>query len=870
MDTEVIEVAKFEYGSEIICVDFHLHTRRDKEFTYSGEEDRFVSDYIDALNAKDISVGVITNHNKFDVNEYKALRSKGRKHDICILPGVELSVKEGGNGLHVLIVFNPDEWIENDDINNFLAGAFTGISNRENANTSCNYDLPSTLKKLEECGKDYFVIFAHIEQDKGLLKECKGGLITSLAQNEFFSRRVLGVQKLRTRDHIPNLHQWLGYEIAFVEGSDPKNINDIGKDGCQSYIKVGEASFDAIKYALIDHENRFFNANERSSHSYIKSMKFTGGKFGGVTLNLSHQLNTLIGIRGSGKSSVLEVLRWGLNIKPFVDDKYKEELVKNILGSGGQLSMVVADEHGREFEVRRILGENSSVLDMSGNDIAVSIQSLIKNPLYFGQKDLAFSKPGYEFELLNKLVGNKIAMHETNLAAHIETLCVLIGNLLSISKLPEMIKDLEEKNRDLEHRMKIFEEKGIASKLEKQTAHNADILKLNSIVANARDMAKSIITNIRSCDLNSISFEGYESKYNQELIGSVSAVISQFIDKITRISQIALELQTDVQSLTTLENTLFDCVEQLKEEFAQIKREINDDTLDPDSFLNYKRDHDKNKELIERHKKTLESLTSIKDSIKSEIRKRNELLQSIFTAYNNEIGKINDRQEALQLSIEFKGNKAQFLEDLKVNFRGTGISETKYKSLSESFSDYVAILDDYFLNSGKKLKSIISEGEFSKVGEKIEKSYKDMAETICPDIVEIKYHGKPLKRHSIGQRASALILFILEQQQHDVIIIDQPEDDLDNQVVYSEFISTLKAKKSNIQFVFATHNANIPVLGDAERVISTECVDESFTLSAGNIDTPTSHKQIVEIMEGGYDAFNRRNAIYSSWANAAR
>lgn len=863
-------MAKFEYGSEIICVDFHLHTRKDKEFIYSGEENRFVNDYIDALQEKGINVGVITNHNKFDVNEYKALRSKGCKRGITILPGVELSVKEGGNGLHILIIFNPDEWIDNDDINNFLAGAFSGISNRENANTSCNYDLPSALKKLEEFGKDYFVIFAHIEQDKGLLKECKGGLITSLSKDEIFSNRVLGAQKLRTRDNIANLRQWLGYDIAFVEGSDPKNINDIGKLGCQSYIKIGAASFDAIKYALTDHENRFYRKIEQSGHSHVKSMKFTGGKFHEITLNLSPQLNTLIGIRGSGKSSVLEVLRWGLDIKAFVDDKYKDDLVKNILGSGGLLSMHVIDEHGREFEVRRIYGENPSVLDMSGNDVAVSVQSLIKNPLYFGQKDLAFSKPGYEFELLNKLVGNKVSTNEMELTEHIENLCTLIGELLSLSKLPDIIKELEEINRDLEHRMKIFEEKGIASKLEKQTAYSTDILKLNNVVANAKNITESIVENITSQDLSSISLEGYISKYNQELIENLKTVISQFLDKISSISQIGLELQADVTSLITLENKLATTFGQLKDEFAQIKREINDEILDPDSFLNYKRDHSKNKESIERHKKTLESLQNLSDSIKSEIRKRNELLQSIFNAYKNEIGEINNRQEALQLSIQFKGDKDQFLEDLKATFRGTGISEIKYKSMSDSFSDFVAILEDYFLNNGKHLKTIISEGEFIKVGEKIEKGYNDMAKTLCPDIVEIKYHGKPLKRHSIGQRASALILFILEQQQHDLIIIDQPEDDLDNQVVYSEFISTLKKKKSDIQFIFATHNANIPVLGDSERIISTECIDENFTLSAGNIDTPASQNQIVEIMEGGYEAFNRRNAIYSSWANLSK
>jgi predicted metal-dependent phosphoesterase TrpH len=86
-------MAKFDYGSEILCVDFHLHTQRDKEFKYTGEENSFVGDYVDALKQKDISIGVITNHNKFDIGEFKALRKKARQNDIFLLPGVELSIK---------------------------------------------------------------------------------------------------------------------------------------------------------------------------------------------------------------------------------------------------------------------------------------------------------------------------------------------------------------------------------------------------------------------------------------------------------------------------------------------------------------------------------------------------------------------------------------------------------------------------------------------------------------------------------------------------------------------------------------------------------------------------------------------------------
>ncbi|MEG1062076.1 MAG: PHP domain-containing protein, partial [Oscillospiraceae bacterium] len=126
----------FEAGLKFVRVDFHLHTCKDKEFSFTGELNSFVKDYVSALKQANINVGVITNHNKFDQDEYKAIRKAAKKEDIYILPGVELTIKEGANGIHTLIVFDPDAWISNGDnhIQTFLTAAFATIPNPENRN----------------------------------------------------------------------------------------------------------------------------------------------------------------------------------------------------------------------------------------------------------------------------------------------------------------------------------------------------------------------------------------------------------------------------------------------------------------------------------------------------------------------------------------------------------------------------------------------------------------------------------------------------------------------------------------------------------------------------------------------------------------
>lgn len=471
----------FEYGLEYIRVDFHLHTNKDKEFIYDGEKNDFVKSYVNALKQSGIGIGVITNHNKFDKDEYVAIRKAAKKEDIFILPGIELTVKEGANGIHTLIIFNPDEWIENgtNHIQSFLAGAFANVSNPENRNTKCKYDLRRTLEELESYGRDYIVIFAHVDQSSGLFSECKGGLLESLANIISFKKRVLGLQKSRTRDNVDKFKQYFGYMPALIEGSDPKNINDIGKGDKTSYLKMGEYSYYAVKFALQDYNNRISENIPSIKHGYIESISFQGGKFDGQNIVFSPGLNALIGIRGSGKSSVLEAIRYLFNISAEADKAYKESLVKNIFGSGGKAIMSVVDQYGKKYTINRILGERIHILDENDEDLNITPLRLFEGVQYFGQKDLSNSTD-HENGLLEKIVRGKISS-QTTVDESVEKLCTAIGQLLDVSKIPNLIEESKMQQTEIEHKLSIYKEKGVAEKLKKQAAYVSDSAKLETI-----------------------------------------------------------------------------------------------------------------------------------------------------------------------------------------------------------------------------------------------------------------------------------------------------------------------------------------------------------------------------------------------------
>ena len=846
------EKIMFESGVSYIQTDFHLHTHKDKEFRYAGEQNAFVTEYVSGLKKAGIKLGVLTNHNKFDKGEYVAIRKASRKEDIYILPGVELTVKEGANGIHTLIVFNPDEWLSNGEnhIQTFLTSAFATISNPENSNTKCTFDLKKTIESLDAYGRDYFIVFAHVDQNSGLFSECSGGLLATLAGIASFKKRVLGLQKVTTKKNIEQFQKIFGYTPAFVEGSDPKSISDIGKGSRHTFLKIGEYSFSAVKFALQDSTNRVFSCVPDERHGYIESISFHGGKFNGQSILLSSELNTLIGIRGSGKSAILEVIRYILGFLPQTDTDYKNSLIKNVFGSGGKAILSVVDKHGKKYSVSRILGEKTSVIDEDGNDLNINPVSIFDGVQYFGQKDLANSAD-HENGLLEKLVGGKIGLQK-NVDNSVNELCDAVNLLLDVSRVPGQIEDANIAQSEIIHKISIFEEKGVAEKLKKQAIYIETVI-------------NSFKKNFDSNNTVSSALSDYTSEYNDELISEGQTILKQIDNELAHIGKALQQIQQYKTDFEKVISKLADCVESLADEFAEIKREIKDETLDADTFVHLTAELGKAKNRLEQLSVKSKTKEVIEEMFRKAARQRNETLLQMFHAYKEETERINNSQNELRITITFKGDRAGFKEKMKSDFRGSGISDSKYQLLSEMFSDYVALIEDWILSDGTKLKEVLKETEYGKLDAKLKEQYSELMTYQVPNIVEIYYHDKLLKHHSIGQRASALILFILTQENNDIILIDQPEDDLDNKVIYDELISVISQKKSGIQFVFATHNANIPVLGDAERVLVVDYQDTSINVSQGNIDLADTHKQIVDIMEGGKDAFEKRQLIYESW-----
>ena len=860
----------FQNGSVWLRADFHLHTKADKEFMYKGEENDFINLYVNKLLEQNIRVGVLTNHNKFDIGEYKAIARKARKEGIYILPGVELSVNDGANGVHTLVIFDPNQWLSdgNDFINQFITSNFVGKHNYENENGRSNYSLKETLLQLDKMNKNYFVIMAHVEQSSGLLNEFDGGRIIDLGSDSLFRKSVIGFQKVRTNDLKDKLNTWLKEVPCFVEGSDPKSIEEIGK-GESCFLKIGDFNFEAIKFALTDSKNR---CDKESSHnpsnSHIKSIAFQGGLLGGKQIYFSPELNNLIGIRGSGKSSILEILRYVLDI-PFgsqaVDKDYKDDLIKHVMRSGGKAIIEIVDRHGVAYIVERIYGQKEDIYKNGVLQQGITLGAILQQPIYFGQKDLSSKNADFENDLVNKLIGSRLNDVQARIDRQKTEIQRIINELKSFGNLSLLKKETETTKANAEFRLNLFKEKGIAEKLQLQTSFESDINRLQNYKAGIDAYLNDLWEIIQNHEY-SLSRD-LESKTNPEIFEEAKS----YVDKLKLSLGQVKSIFTDVQKASIEFNVVIDKLqakkEELKEEFARIKREINIPELNPDEFIKINRELETSKlKLIEignSENKRIELERLLNEAINT----LDRLWYDKFNLLKAEVNKINEVGGKLLIEVNYKGRKDKFISKLQDVFRGSRISEATYIAISNDYADFIDMRKDEF----RKLSDRLTENQLVEVKNRFETNLYDLLTYKVSNQIIINFDGTPLKKHSLGQRASALILFLLSQKENDILIIDQPEDDLDNQTIYDDVIREIKRLKGRMQFIFATHNANIPVLGDSEMLVACQYVpDNEIKIECGSIDCQNIQGKIIRIMEGGSEAFDIRKNIYKIWEEGKR
>ncbi len=871
---------QFPRGAEWVRVDFHLHTLKDpgasrKLFReeYRGENESghskangFPKDWIGRIKKEQIRVAVVTNHNHFDRDEYKTLRQLGAKEGILVLPGVELGIKDGGGGIHTLIIFNPDGWVDNaesdDRINRFLSTQFQGPPDE---GTRTKDDFCHCLELLDDVKEDYFVVFAHVQSDNGLFQELLGDNLAHMINGcgKRWRERVLGLQKVKR----PNVVQMRWPNTmplpAFVEGSDPKCIEEVGESDRNCYLKLGELSFEAAKFALFDHAHRVRSSlPEPRQAVLLRQVSFNGGALDGHVIPLSPSLNCLIGPRGNGKSAVIECVRHALGFREVSDERYKSGLVERMLSPAGKVVVEAVDEFGREVRIERErTGQPAVYLDGTYRDISPG--SILKDILYFGQKDLSTRSESFDESFLDKLLADRIDAKPQEEAALMEGVRQAARQLKETLEATEQIAALQKEKNELDAQLQIFKDKGVDKKLADMTLFDSDrqaiiswqqaLTELGTKLKESIDwddadaafpVLKSKRTEPSAADLVAAKAKSDEAKF------SAQATLTTLRDAFTLVG-VALQKLVPVQH-------------EMKQDVAELQKTLNEPQLDLELFRKKKARLDQLVKLLAAGAQRSKTEQGARDLLGAAINKLHDFWRQRFTEREAEVRRLEvELPPEIRLQTSFKGKRRAFGEFLRSKFRGSGLQAVSYEAIEDAFVDGRELYQ-----SRGDLEKQLSENAALKVRSVLLEHLSDFLTFRTPDETVILFHQKPLGDYSLGQRATVILHILMHLQRHPVILIDQPEDDLDNETLYSHFIRQLLERKELTQFVFATHNPNIPVLGDAEQAIVCRKVGETFSFNHGSIDDKEIQKRIVTVMEGGEDAFRRRKEIYQLWKNS--
>ncbi|AZB30566.1 TrlF family AAA-like ATPase [Chryseobacterium balustinum] len=269
------------------------------------------------------------------------------------------------------------------------------------------------------------------------------------------------------------------------------------------------------------------------------------------------------------------------------------------------------------------------------------------------------------------------------------------------------------------------------------------------------------------------------------------------------------------------------------------------------------------KEIFELKSTVLSTYQNVKQRIDNIINENNELL----SAYPIEI----------EASFTFTSNfQKKFLDFIYFNkagtFYGKENAEIQYRKIVENvdidnFGGIATLLENLIRPFFTDLRD---EGKQTNIENQVNDVVDLYDYLFSLDFVDYNYElrqgSKNLEQLSPGEKGALLLIFYLLLDNNDIpLIIDQPEDNLDNHSVANILVPFIKKAKSKRQIILVTHNPNLAVVADAEQVIYTELDKENnykFSFKAGAIENPEINECIVKVLEGAMPAFNKRKLKY--------
>lgn len=853
-------------GSEWRKWDLHFHTPSSYDY-----KDKSVTNHkiIDILAENKISVVAITDHHTMDIDRIQELQQLGKNKGITVLPGIEFCSELGGSeSIHFIGIFSEKSdfstiWTKIQGKHNLTKA---DIERKGNERIVCNF--VDTCKTIIELGG---IISVHAGSKSNSIESIKSNLLVkqetkTTLLSDYVSILELGKpedEKVYQEKVFPSI----GFKLPIIICSDNHDIKNYSlKENC--WIKA-DPTFEGLKQIIYEPTERVKiqenNPKLNYDKPYFSSITFRNDEnifkddelyFDKSTqeIPLNPNLVAIIGGRGEGKSMLMKYISTSFAIKTIETDK---DFLKS-----GNIEVIYSKTIKNEEELLPfpIINNTKHSLDF----IYIS-QGELKN-IVEKKKQLA--------EGISKMADIKEIVFDQNLDKEVSD---------KLEELHNIVVFLEDSQNNLE---KLQEQENTQRQFIENITTKENKEKLEQYTKILGDINIETDKKIQLLNLKSI-FSQEEINLNEN-ITSINQKYSLDIPTIQKEQIFKLQLEKIQELLKSIEEhfiSLNQEKESIKKEFSQfytgdlttllkdVDKYQSELSLISDKIEKVNEAIEKKRNLIKVIFEDIENQLSLISKIKAEYNKQEKSILEDWEKFKNieQREDLNSQQKRIMqtllqdLDIEAvtEFNKEAFYNEIYHCING---AEWRIKNKQKAQEDYFGIndLDSFFKFLKEKYLEASSINGIHRDVLRVTLFNEENRRKYIKVYPILKYKGKNLDKISIGQKGTVYLKMKLATEAFSKpIVFDQPEDDLDNQFIIKELVDLFKELKKYRQVIIITHNANLVINADAEQVIIAKNDNERLKYSCGSLENSNINKQICEILEGGKEAFEKREQKYN-------
>lgn len=851
--------------------------------SYRGEDhgltgEAFLAALLSECKANDVRLIGLADHGS--VADVDAIREYLAPHGIVVLPGFEICTTEK---IHWVCLFPEDTSTE--QLNRYL-GVLRLLDPEDGVRPS---RLGGEQLLAEIADLAAFCYAAHVTNGSGLLK--------AKANHLWQDQRLQAAQIPGPVSALPTAFRRIAENkdphyrrerpLALINAKDVAKPSDLADPRASCFIKMTRPGFDALCVAFKDPESRVRLHDEIADVDYsrIERLEINGGYLDGVDIHFSPHLNTVIGGRGTGKSTLIECLRYALGLEHKTEEAKRQgdAIVKENLGKEhGRVEVTVVSSRQQmlRYRIVRRYAEPLRVIGPDGNESSLTVEDVLPGVEVYGQNEiyeLARSENAW-IRVLDRYLPDR-GEHEKQLGAIQKLLTLNADKLCRAEEEQDELRDELQRLPGLEEQAKQFDAIGFTEKLkqvpllEKERQLPARVTEelegfsraleaFRDDLPDAAFLSDEVIAELPHTELlvrARRALERLQERVKQQIaifeeeLHSVSADVKTVLDELDRVQRATHgALEKEFSKLPTVAGkdgaTLARTYQSLQRQIASIRpRQAATETLG-------------------------EQISQLKQERRNLLGRLSDLRSARTRMLEQEVKRLNRRLAGkLRLTVVPNGNRDR-LKAVLARLPGIG---AKSVSWVDDAGDLTVPSFVEACRAGAPVLLARNWGVTSGKAETICKMARadllaletvDLEDRVLLEL-NVAHEGetfRQLDKLSTGQQCTA-ILHLLLLENEDPLVMDQPEDNLDNAFIADRIVQELRTAKTARQFLFATHNANVPVFGDAEWIGVFSGTEELGSVppdNQGSIDVPCIRDEAARLLDGGREAFLQRRQKY--------